>query len=363
MASFEVRVVPITVEDHPNADALELARVGGYLSVIPKGRYKTGDLVAYIPEQAVVPEDIQDELGLKGRLAGPEMNRVKAISLRGILSQGLVYPARPEWAEGQDVSGDLGIVKYVPEVPEFMLGDVWPAGFERCIKYDIENIKRFPDVIGEGEEVVFTEKLHGTWCMVGVLPEKLADAEHGDVVVTSKGMSDKGLAFIVDSEGNEDNIYIRAAKAHDVVAKIRDACAARLLNQPVFVIGEVYGAGVQKGFDYGASAAKDETLGFRVFDVYVGLPGHGFYFSDRILDSFCERAGLERVPVLYRGPFSQKVLDEYTDGKTTLGGKHIREGVVVCPVEERRDDQLGRVKLKSVSPKYLTRKGSVTEYQ
>ena len=35
------------------------------------------------------------------------------------------------------------------------------------------------------------------------------------------------------------------------------------------------------------------------------------------------------------------------------GAKHMKEGVVVKPVKERRDPDLGRVQLKIVSPRYL----------
>jgi hypothetical protein len=124
-------------------------------------QFESGDLVAYIQEGSLVPEDVLEELGLVGRLAGPEENRVKAVRLRGILSQGLCYPAKDEWSEGDDVSEELGITKYEPPVPSQMGGEVYSAGSHRTIKYDIENFKRYPDVLEEGEEVVFTEKIHG----------------------------------------------------------------------------------------------------------------------------------------------------------------------------------------------------------
>jgi hypothetical protein len=54
---------------------------------------------------------------------------------------------------------------------------------------------------------------------------------------------------------------------------------------------------------------------------------------------------------------------EHTDGRTVVGsGAHLREGVVIVPLAERRDDQIGRVILKSVSGDYLTRKGEATEF-
>ena len=44
MASFEVKVYRIQVEEHPNADALELARVGGYVSLDQEGLFLDGRL-------------------------------------------------------------------------------------------------------------------------------------------------------------------------------------------------------------------------------------------------------------------------------------------------------------------------------
>ena len=93
MAEFEVNVVKIDrIEDHPNADALELAIIGGYRAIVKIGEFKAGDPVVYIPEAAIIPQYLLEDMGLEGYLAGKDKNRVKAIKLRGILSQGLVLP-------------------------------------------------------------------------------------------------------------------------------------------------------------------------------------------------------------------------------------------------------------------------------
>jgi len=74
------------------------------------------------------------------------------------------------------------------------------------------------------------------------------------------------------------------------------------------------------------------------------------------------------VPVLYVGSYSKTIVDHYTDGMETFSGKksHMREGIVIKPAVERRELELGRVVLKSVSEKYLLRKGkkgqTVTEF-
>ncbi len=361
MSTFAVHVVRVAIEPHENADALEIARIGDYRAVVRKGEFKTGDLVAYIPEQALVGDALLDEMGLRGKLAGKDGNRVKAIKLRGVLSQGLVYPARAGWSEGQEVSAELGVRKWEPPAPPaHMSGLCYGAGPDRCMKYDIENFKAHPEVLQADEPVVFTEKIHGTWCQVGYLPPSMVDL-HGALVVSSKGLSGKGLAFIPDAPDNAANLYLRVARALDIGRRLAEVFVADLAaDRPVFVLGEIFGAGVQ---DLGYGARVDAELGFRVFDIYVGRAGSGAYLSDEPLSVACERLGLSRVPVLYRGPFSREVMQAHTDGKETVTGKglHIREGIVMRPQVERRHGLLGRVQLKSVSEKYLLR-SNATEY-
>lgn len=151
MAEFEAKVYKLEIEEHPNADVLELAKVGDYRSIVRKGDFKTGDLGVYIPEAAICPEWLIQQLGLEGRLAGKTKNRVKAVKLRGILSQGLIYPLihdiDPEGNDlysmlyskdgtmvyelnlevGQDVTELLGLKKYEPPIPVHMAGEVFNA--------------------------------------------------------------------------------------------------------------------------------------------------------------------------------------------------------------------------------------------
>lgn len=375
MAEFEAKVYRLVIEEHPNADALELARVGDYRSIVRKGQFKTGDLGVYIPEAAVLPEWLIKELGLEGRLAGKQKDRVKAIKLRGILSQGLIYPLElhPDYKNvwrfpttsgacgqlvelGQDVTEILEIVKWSPPIPVHMAGEVFNT-HGKTLKYDIENIKKYPDVFENGEEIVITEKIHGTWCCFGYHPE----IEHS--IVTSKGLSAQGLAFKMN-EANEKNLYIRAlhGTSHDakgtVMDRLREMLSADVsMDTPVYILGEVYGQGVQD-LQYGA-----KTPQFRVFDIYVGERGRGWYLAPDSLAHVCCQLEVDRVPTIYRGPFSKEVVDKYTSGKETVSGQgvNIREGVVITPVEEREHPELGRVKLKSVSEQYLLRKGG-TEF-
>ena len=241
MATFESRIHALHIETHPNADRLELAAVGGFRCVVAKGSFADGDLAAYIPEGSVCPDWLIAELGLEGKLAGSRKNRVKAVKLRGALSQGLVYPVRDGMvrgrpvAEGDTVTELLELVKYEPPIPIAMQGEVQPV-HGATLRYDIENVKKYPDEFQDGEPVVITEKLHGSWCCLGWHPD------HGPIV-TSKGMSDRGMALILN-EANENNLYVRTWRAFEAAF---ETARARLAGagQPFYVLGEVYGRGVQ----------------------------------------------------------------------------------------------------------------------
>lgn len=371
MAKFEAKVYRLKIEEHPNADALELAVVGDYRSIVRKGQFKTGDLGVYIPEAAVLPEWLIAELGLEGKLAGPDKNRVKAVKLRGVLSQGLILPledgkvtkpagchemceAYEDVVEGTDVTEFLGITKYEPPIPVHMAGEVWNA-FGMTLSYDIENFKKFPDVFEDEEEVYMTEKLHGTWCCFGYHPDS-------DVpIVTSKGQSGKGLAFKFNDK-NATNLYIKALADTTNEAGQTVLDRAKLIygvSTPFYILGEIFGQGVQD-LSYGTNKPQ-----FRVFDIYIGQPGQGEYVSAECLAKTCSNLGVQQVPVIYAGVFSRKIMEKVTNGKETISGKemNIREGVVIKPAQERTHPYLGRVILKSVSEDYLLRKGDATEYQ
>ncbi|MGW3094019.1 RNA ligase (ATP) [Streptomyces sp. NPDC001102] len=355
MSTLRVTAEVLTVHEHPDADALELAQVGLYRAVVAKGAYRTGDAAVYIPEQAVLPAGLIEELGLTGRLAGTKADRVKAVRLRGELSQGIV--CRPKAladvdltraaAEGTDFAEALGITKWVPPIPPTMNGEVESAP-ELLPWVDIENIQRFPDVFAPGEAVVLTEKLHGSACLLTYA------ADEGRVYVSSKGFGAKSLALKEDPR----NLYWRAVHGHGV-AEVAKRLAGRLGARRVGIFGEVYGAGVQD-LTYGADGRR-ESLGYAVFDVCAEVDG-----AVRWLDAAELLDGeLPLVPRLYEGPYDVERVLEIASGRETVSGRglHLREGVVIRTAVERYSPVTGgRAIAKAVSAAYLTRKGG-TEYE
>ena len=355
MSTLRVTAEVLTVHEHPNADALELAQVGLYRAVVAKGAYRTGEAALYIPEQSVLPTGLVEELGLTGRLAGGNSDRVKAVRLRGELSQGIVCRPRAladvdlarAATEGTDFAERLGIVKWVPPIPPTMSGDV-EAAPDLLPWVDIENIQRYPGIFEPGEPVVLTEKLHGSACLLTCA----ADEER--VYVSSKGFGGKSLALKEDPR----NLYWRAVRGHGV-AEAAARLAGRLGARRVGIFGEVYGAGVQD-LTYGADGRRD-TLGYAVFDVSAEIDGRV-----RWLDPAELPAGrLPLVPRLFTGPYDSERVLEIASGRETVSGRelHLREGVVIRPAVERHSPVTGgRAIAKAVSPAYLTRGGG-TEYE
>lgn len=397
MSAFECPVVRVRIESHPNADAIEIAKVGDFQSIVKKGQFNDGDLAVYLPEASVLPEWLLKRLGFWnelnncGTLNGSAKNRIKAIKLRGILSQGVVLsgdlittpdgdtgtayelPDRLDvdsetevasFAEGEDCAEFLGVVKYEPTIPAQMAGRALGANMDVTHNYDFENIKKHPGLFEDGEDVVMTEKIHGTLLQICVVPASAANEKFYKerVIITSKGLGGRGI--ILD-HNDESNVYAQAVKKFGLLDKMYDAVTNPgwpESGEPVLLFGEVFGAGVQ---DLGYLP----ELSFRAFDLCVGVRGKAKFCPYDPFVEICESIGIPTVPELYRGPFSKEAMLAHTDGKETVSGdgSHIREGLVVKTAQndeeghEARHPRYGRKIAKSISDAYLLRKNA-TEF-
>lgn len=398
MSKFEVLIEQVAnVRNHPNADRLSLLDINGYTCISAKledgsHRYKDGDLVAYIPEGAVLPEwllkelDFWDDENQKGRLNGSAGNRIKAMRLRGILSQGVIYPCcgitneetgthYRKWMKmasghvekvgiGWDVAEQLGITKYEPPIPASMGGEVFSHSYDLIHKFDIENAQKFQNVFFPDDMVNITEKLHGTFTGLIFTSEKRDDFleipvgnADGDVIYAtaySKGLGSKGLCFRANEVNLNKNIYMRTLKAlvdgWDQV--ILDILATFVKQGPMLILGETFGQGIQ---DLGYSTPPK----FLAFDVI--RDGHPLGYDQ--FEAMTIMLGVPRVPLLYHGRYADAQLEQLRDGKSSIDGKTLKEGIVIRDDTNDAYDFLGRKMLKMVSPDYLTRKGETTELQ
>lgn len=410
MSNFKCEVIEIDdVFDHPNADRLTIVKIGGYECISNKHddgswRYNKGDLVVYIPEGAVIPEDILKKMGFwnedkqKGILSGGKGNRVKAMKLRGTFSQGILYPVYKEsetcakitlpsgnqhyTTVGDCVAEVLGIEKYEPVIPQKMKGVLTGGLFGYTKSYDIENIQKYQDAFEEDEMIVAHEKLHGTLFQCGILSDCPENVKHTifqidnhdcHAYVTSKGLAKKGI-IQQNTDINQDNLYVSAYntsikdKIDFIITRFKELNGLIDCDKEwrLYIFGEVFGTGVQD-LHYGTIEPE-----LRIFDVFIrifdsegNIEKEGFLSATK-LKNWCIACELKQVPLLYSGPFKGiEDLESVRDGKTIAGnGSHIREGIVIRPQIEREYHGLpaNRLQLKMVSPKYLLRKGDTTEY-
>lgn len=340
MSTLKVDVCEIErIDKHPNADLLEIISLKGkgWSVVAVKGKHKVGESVIYIPVDAILPLELSDRLKCTQYL---HSQRVKAAKLRGIVSCGLVFENDGGWTVGTDVAEIFGITKYDPPEPMTFGGQNVRENPRFHHYTNIENWNNHPNVIQEGEEVVVTEKIHGTNWRATIIDDVFYIGSHHN---TKK-------------EVNE-SVYWQAAKKYCIEERMRE-CYGNGDPHVIVLFGEVYGR--VQDLRYGLP----NEIALRLFDCSI----NGTYYDwDFFMKTLYVQAGInfdlgsypnwplvEHVPVLYQGPFTQDVL-KLAEGEAFAGG-HIREGIVIRPAKERWDKSVGRVILKKINPEYLVRK-------
>lgn len=348
MSRIKVEVLAIQdIRPHTNADALELATVGGWQVCVQKGSYQNGDKVVYFEQGTVLPIEVAERLGVarylvsKTDLDGNKVQVVYRVKLRGEPSFGLVIPAETNMTLGQDVTADYQAKKYYPPVNN--LAGQAAADHPYFLPYtDIENLRSYPEVLVADEEVVVTEKIHGTNCRVGFV---LIDGEI-ELMAGSKTLRRQR------PESDDMMAYNTYWYPHSLpcVQALLDALAQQGHHQAI-LYGEVFGKGIQS-YHYG-----QPTLAFRAFDLMVD----GQYLGYDAFSHYCQQYQIATVPLCYRGPFALKTIQQWSDGDSLIGGQHGREGVVVRPVCERNHVRIGRVILKYIGDHYLFGKAAAQD--
>ena len=346
MADWKVSAERIEMFAHPNADRMEVAKVGMFQLVVAKdNNYRTGDLVVFAPKRSILPLEIRDnyrnaDTGLS-YLRGGE--RVSSVRLRGELSEGVTVSK--EWAlsklggselvEGEDISEQLGITEYVPPVPMEFAGKVEPLNLGAFARHDVESSLIYGSEFEEGEPVLITEKLHGTQI-------NMVFYANGQTQITSKGFAGKHMALL-ESAGN---IYWQALHNSGVAERVRQLFP----NSVVQAMGEVVPA---QGANWSYGFAQPTV---RLFRLHVD--------GERLNIANPRVASLRDVwaPVLHSGPYTQAEVSKLAVGKETVSGKslHIREGVVIEPMTPRNAREGFALYLKVINPKFKDDDDSVS---
>jgi RNA ligase (TIGR02306 family) len=371
------RIVNIT--PHNNAERLEVAWVYGFQVVVPKGRYQVGDCVVYIPIDSVLPPEVEALLfpmvkNEDGVMVPPKIklnkSRVRQIRIRGLASQGMI--ANPadltslidlEYATLEtDLAEHLNIVKYEPPAPKFAqtIGKDKQRNKKTehplFHKYNgLDNIKWFPDLFQEGEQVCIQEKLHGTNARAGKLPyqtntlwkkiKKFLGFAGGYENVYGSNNVDISSKSAYNGFYGED-IYGLTFKTMDVFSKLKE-------NETVY--GEIIGPGIQKNYEYGLKEHR-----FVLFDVKVFDPSTGkqTWLKPDEVEAFAKERGFEYVTVLYRGPYNKEHAYSLTKGNSVYcPTQKVREGIVIKACDNYSNEG-NKKALKWVSEDYLDDKSN-----
>lgn len=323
MSEFHIKVVEVgLIEKHPNADTLGITKVYDYPVIVRLGDFLPGDRAVYLPVDSMVPTDRDPFrfLASKGRV----VERIQAKRLRGVFSMGILVPAPANAPIGMDVREALGVTKYEPPEPSTTGGDNEKDPGFLPVYTDIEGLRRWPDILIPGEEVVISEKIHGA---------------------NGRWLCWEGRLWVGSHTGikreTPESIWWQVASQYNLAKKLPAGIA---------VYGEVFGQ--VRDMKYGVEEQGHvRAVMFDALDIHTRK-----YLNFDTFRILLDQLDIPLVPTLYRGPWSPDLASLAEGTSAMADAHHVREGVVIRPVLERWSDNIGRVILKRHGEGYLTRK-------
>ena len=344
------------------ADNIEQVLVGGWNAITKKGEYQFGDKVVVATTDAVIPQPLSDLMEVTNYLRKGQ--RVRTVKLRGVYSECLLIPFKylaPKSLdnnvnEGDDMMTILGITKYEPPVKTVQLS----VGGRKIkyhqnpnfkVYYKFPNQKNVPDMFNDEDEVVITRKLHGTNARYGIVRKKKLSL--WDRVKMLFGNQWAAFEYVYGSHNVEKGsdsqgfynteVWKTVANTYNIRGKlwdyVKDTYEPFDLTEGVVIYGEIYGAGIQKNYEYGLTDVK-----FAGFDVEVD--GEYQPYINETVHFDCLQ--LPQVYLLYKGNWDKEEQDKYVFNNNIKGTKVPHEGIVVKSVTGDR-----RKVSKVINPDYL----------
>jgi RNA ligase (TIGR02306 family) len=342
------------------ADNIELVIAGGWNAITKKGEYKINNLVIIATTDAVIPQGLSDAMNVTNYLR--KGGRVRTVKLKGVYSECLIIPFKfgPTGAhlfQGDDMMDKMRIYKYEPPVKQIQLSSGRKIKYKDNpnfhVYYKFPNLKNVPGMFTEQDIVEISRKIHGTNARYGIIKKnklsfkdkilkffRLADEWVNYEYVYGSHNVEKGS----DSQGfYSTDVWKTIAEEYDIKNKLWSYAKDRdpsYIGDGIIIYGEIYGAGIQKGYDYGLSDTK-----FKIFDVKINneyLDNSDTYI---ILNYFLN---LPYVEVLYNGKWSQSIQDKYVFNNFIEGTKVPEEGIVIKHVSGERN-KIAKV----INPDYL----------
>ena len=343
------------------ADNIEQAIVGGWACIVKKGVHSVNELVVVATTDAVIPQDLSDKLGVTNYLRNG--GRVRTVKLRGVYSECLIMsknsiPALrkyPTISEGEDLMAFLVIFKYEPPVKQIQLASgrkiKWRDNQNFHIYYKFPNLKNVPGMFNENDTVEITRKIHGTNARYGIVKKaKLSLLDRLKKLFGNKWID---YEFVVGSHNTEKgsdsngfydtNVWYDIEKKYDIKKKLWDYVklwADVNIGDGIIVYGEIYGAGIQKGYDYGIKDIKFAGFDVKENGEYLDVINAKLLIKDVLQ--------LPYVDILHYGNWSQEVQDKFTFNNFIPNTKVPEEGIVIKHFTGER-----QMIAKVINPDYL----------
>jgi len=319
------------------ADLIEKVRIKGWWCVAKKGEFKSGDSCVYFEIDSLLPNIPQFEFLGKGRtlkkslLSDGQMTegyRLKTAKLRGQISQGLALPLSffPEIGTpdiGQDVSQQLHIYKYDPQVPAYLAAGIKgpipgfiPVTDEERIQSCIEVLEKY-----KCQRFYRTSKVDGTSSTFYKLDNQFGVCAHK-----------------VEFEENNGNDYWKIANQYQLKNRLTEGFAIQ---------AEVAGEKIENNR---LSLKGVDAFVFYIFDINKWQ-----YLKLDDMKAFVKDLGMKTVPILDENFILNHSCDELlnlADAQSELNSDCLQEGTVI-----RLYDSTEKISFKVISNKYLIKWG------
>lgn len=324
------------VKPHPNADRLQIWNVNGY-DVISDMSRKKGDVCVFFPVECKIDSFLLKNLNLySNSLLNNDANtvgyisesgRVKAIRLRGIVSDGMLidaqsvfncYNVQPNFSIGQKfdtIDGVLVSEKFVPKITVSGESNKSKApkkkktvivGFN--FHYDTSKLQDNIHKFMNGDPIVITDKWHGTSAVfANLLVEKNLSIWSkikkflGFDVVTSEYQ--KLWASRTVLKGIEEvHVHDKPGFYKEDIWKVVFEEVKHALLPGITIYGEIVGylpSGklIQKDYDYGCKPGEHKFLVYRI----TCMTDHIHEYSWEDVKDYCKNYNLEHVKELFIG--------------------------------------------------------------
>ena len=327
----------LSVEPIEGSDFIEKIKVLGWQCVARKGEFGVGEPCCYIEVDSMLPIKPEFEFLRKSCYrkmhTGQEGFRIKTVTLRKTLSQGIALPLNSlpvgNYCEGQDVTDLLGVFKYEYYIPPSISGEVWGRRPHFVPLTDEMRIQSYPKLLEEikGKRVYRSIKLDG--CSMSVYFNPNEERKFG---VCSREM---------DLKETEGNTLWKIVNRYGLKEKLNGYA-------PIVLQGELCGPGIQKN--------RLNLLDHDWFIFDVWFPDRNRYASLEEMIVISNDLGLKTVPIetTYDSfNFTQDELLSTAEGKYQ-GTENQREGNVWRPTEPCYSETLnGRLSFKVLNNKFL----------